>query len=128
MLSFFVLLFVIGGLGSKIPTTEIIKIIIVLFTIPVILFLSVTISKRPSTWSLNDQELKIQFPDKSVSYPVEKINHIRALTRSGGTLYVIYLEHKSPARYWRNKLFQTEDDQIALQQLLTESTIEYYKF
>lgn len=128
MLCFFVLLFVAGGLSSLIPAKEIVKIIVVLFTIPVILYLSVRISKRPSLWSINEQMLTIDFTDKIISYPTEEIDRIQTLTRSGGTLYVIYFKKKSPARYWRNKLFQNEDDQLALQQFLTTSTIEYYKF
>lgn len=128
MLSFFVLLFVAGGLSSIIPATEIVKIIVVLATIPVILYCSVKFSHRPSTWYIDNQELVIAFANETVSYPLDNIDHIRTLTRSGGTLYVLYRKKKSPARYWRNKLFQAQDDQIALQQALTTSTTEYYKF
>lgn len=128
MLSFFVLLFAMGGISSLIPIGEIVKIILVLFTIPLILYISVKISQRPSYWQLNDKELVIQFADKSFVYPISEIDHIRTLTRSGGTLYAIYRKNKSTARFWRNKLFQSQDDQIALQQEFTSSTIEYYKF
>ncbi|MCI0920525.1 hypothetical protein [Sphingobacterium rhinopitheci] len=128
MLSFFVLLFAMGGLSSLIPAEEIVKIVFVLFTIPLILYISVKASQRPSNWSVDDQELVIQFGDKTIVYPIAEIDHIRTLTRSGGTLYVIYRKKKSTARYWRNKLFQSQDDQIALQQEFTASAIEYYKF
>ena len=128
MLSFFVLLFIVGGLSALIPAKEIVKIIVVLFTIPIILYISVKVSQRPSNWILEDNKLIINYPNKSISHAFEDIDHIRSLTRSGGTLYVIYFKKKSPARYWRNKLFQREDDQIALQQNLNTSTVEYYKF
>lgn len=128
MLSVFALLFIFGGLSSMIPVKEIVKIVIVLFTIPVILYLSVIFSKRPSIWSINDEALTVNFENKNLQFPIEEIDHIRSLTRSGGTLYVIYFHKKSPVRYWRNKLFQDQDDQIALQAQLTESPIEYYKF
>lgn len=128
MLGFFALLFLAGGLSSLIQSSEIIKIIIVLFSIPIILFASVKISLRSSIWRLTENELTIRFPNKTIVYPLTEIDHIRSLTRSGGTLYVIYFNKKSAARYWRNKLFQAEDDQIALQQALTNSETEYYKF
>lgn len=128
MLSVFVLLFAFGALSSLIPVKEIVKIVVILFTIPIILYLSVLFSKRSSIWTLKDDELEIRFENKTIQYPIAEITHIRSLTRSGGCLYVIYFQKKSPARYWRNKLFQAEDDQIALQAKLTESPIEYYKF
>lgn len=131
MLSFFVLLFLAGFLSSFIPAKEIIKIIVVLFTIPIILYLSVKASSRPSIWEIDDNELTIQFADKKLKYKLSEIDHIRSLTRSGGTLYIITFKKnakKSAARYWRNKLFQSEDDQIALQQALNSSETEYYKF
>lgn len=128
MLSFFALLFVAGALSSFIPAQEIVKIIIVLFTIPIILYLSVKGSEKPSTWHIDEDNLTIAFTDKTIVYPISSIDHIRTLTRSGGTLYVIYSKKKSPERYWRNKLFVNEDDQIALQQTLLTSDIEYYKF
>lgn len=117
-----------GGLSALIPASEIVKIVIVLFTIPIILYFSVKLSSRSSIWHLDADKLSIQFSAQTYTYRIEDIDHIRSLTRSGGTLYVIYFKKKSPARYWRNKLFQSEDDQIALQQLLNTSTIEYYKF
>lgn len=128
MLSFFILLFVAGGISSLIPTSEIIKIITILFLIPLILYISVRVSQKPSSWQVRENEIIISFSNKEYKYYINEINHIRSLTRSGGTLYVIYLNDKSPRRYWRNKLFQNEDDQLALQQALTNSQIEYYKF
>lgn len=130
MLSFFILLFIAGGLSALIPASEIVKIIVILFTIPFILYLSVKISQNPSQWHIDDTQLTITFisTSKTIVYPLAQIDHIRTLTRSGGTLYVIYFKKKSPARYWRNKLFQNQDDQLELQQEITNSTVEYYKF
>lgn len=128
MLSFFVLLFVAGGISSLIPTSEIIKIITILFVIPLILYISVRVSQKSSSWQVREDEIIISFSNKEYKYNAAEINHIRSLTRSGGTLYVIYLNNKSPRRYWRNKLFQNQDDQLALQQALTNSLFEYYKF
>jgi hypothetical protein len=128
MSSFLLMLFVVGGLSSLIPFQEIAKIIIVLFTIPAILFISVKISQNPSVWILTEENITITFPNKEVSHPLSEINNIQSLTRSGGALYVIHFHKKSPARYWRNKLFQDEDDNQLLHQALTNATVEYYKF
>lgn len=128
MTCFFVLLFVIGGISSYIPLPEIYKIIIVLFTIPGILFLSVKISQRPSIWTLTPESLTVTFGQQIYTYHVIDIDHIRSLTRSGGNLYVIYLRKQRPVRYWRNKLFQSDDDNSSLHEALLQSEIEYFKF
>lgn len=128
MASFFILLFAVGGIGSLIPLPELYKIIIVLFTIPGILYISVKISQHPSSWSLADDALTVDFGDNKFSYLVDDIDHIRSLTRSGGNLYVIYLRKKRPIRYWRNKLFQSDDDNLKLHEALLKSEIEYFKF
>lgn len=128
MLCFFVLLFAVGGASSYIPLSEIFKIIIVLFTIPGILYIAVKFSQRPSKWTLTDNDLTVTFATKSITYLISDIDHIRSLTRSGGNLYVIYLRKQSPVRYWRNKLFQENDDNLQLHEALSQSPIEYFKF
>lgn len=128
MLCFLSLIFISGGISAIIPASEIIKIIIILFTIPLILYLSVRFSLNPSTWQVNDQQISIRFANKTHEYPLHEIDHIRVHTRSGGTLYIIYFKHKSPSRFWRNKLFQREDDNTSLQNKLSNSELPYYKF
>lgn len=126
--TFLFMLFLAGGLSSLIPFQEIAKIIIVLFTIPAILFVSVKISQNPSVWTLTEETITLTFSNKEISYPLTEISHIESLTRSGGALYVLHFNKKSPARYWRNKLFQDEDDNQLLHQALTNAAVEYYKF
>ena len=128
MLCFFALLFAAGGISSFIPAQEIMKIIIVLFTIPVILYCSVKLSQSPSQWTLEEDRLTISFKNKIITYLYADIDHVRSLTRSGGNLYVIYFKKKSPRRYWRNKLFQKDDDHQLLHEALLESPVEFYKF
>ncbi|TJZ60442.1 hypothetical protein FAZ15_10590 [Sphingobacterium olei] len=128
MSSFLLMLFLAGGLSSLIPFQEIVKIIIILFTIPVILFVSVRMSQNPSVWLLTEEHLIITFRKKEISYPLAEIDYIQSLTRSGGALYVIHFHKKSPSRYWRNKLFQEEDDNKLLHHALIDSAVEYYKF
>lgn len=127
MLSFFSLLIFGGIISSQIPATEIAKVVIILFTIPIILFLSVKWSKNKSIWELDDQELTIQFEKRTDKYLITDIDHIKSLTRSGGNLYVLHFHKKSPKRYWRNKLFASDDDNLLLHEALTEHTVEYYK-
>lgn len=128
MLYFLSLVFVSGGLSSIIPAREIIKIVSVLFSIPFILYISVRLSLNPSNWHLDQTNLTIQFPSKTVQYPLNEIDHIRAHTRSGGTLYTIYFKNKSAARFWRNKLFQQDDDNQKLQDKLNNIDLAFYKF
>lgn len=128
MLSFFVLLITAGAISSLIPLPELYKIIIVLCLIPVILYASVKASQRPSSWSLTEEELIVDFGNAKNIYLINDIDHIRSLTRSGGNLYVIYFRKKNPVRYWRNKLFQSDDDSTKLHEALLKSEIEYFKF
>ncbi len=127
MLSFFSLLLLAGIISSQIPTSEMAKVIIILFTIPIILFLSVKWSKNKSIWELSDEEVLIHFPDRSDKYLISDIDHIKSLTRSGGNLYVFHLKKKSPKRYWRNKLFSSDDDNLMLHHALMNHSVEYYK-
>jgi hypothetical protein len=127
MLSFFSLLIFGGIISSLIPATEIAKVVIILFTIPLILFLSVKWSKNKSVWELTDEELLIHFANRTDEYPLKDIDHIKSLTRSGGNLYVFHFHKKSPKRYWRNKLFASDDDNSLLHEALTAHFVEYYK-
>ncbi|MFZ4862296.1 hypothetical protein ACL9RF_08925 [Sphingobacterium sp. Mn56C] len=128
MCCFFGLLFAVGGLSALVPFQEIIKIILVLAAIPGILYLSVKISKSPSYWTLTADSLQVTIRTKTSTYDFNDIDHIRSLTRSGGNLYVIYRRKKSPSRYWRNKLFQSDDDNSLLHEALLQCPVEYYKF
>jgi hypothetical protein len=127
MLSFFSLLMLGGLISSQIPATEIAKVVMILFTIPIILFLSVEWSKNKSIWELSDEELIIQFVNRTDTYLIADIDHIKSLTRSGGNLYVVHFHKKSPKRYWRNKLFASDDDNLLLHNALAEHPVEYYK-
>lgn len=127
MLSFFSLLIFGGIISSQIPATEIAKVVIILFTIPIILFLSVKWSKNKSVWELTDDELFIHFANRTDKYLMKDIDHIKSLTRSGGNLYVIHFLKKYPKRYWRNKLFASDDDNSLLHEALTAHSVEYYK-
>lgn len=127
ILCFLILLFAVGGASSLIPLSEIVKIILVLCTIPGILFCSVKISQNPSQWTILDNKLSIEFKHKTLHFDFDNIDHIRCLTRSGGNLYVIYRHKKSTKRYWRNKLFQADDDQQMFHEALLNSPIEFHK-
>ncbi|WP_149914868.1 hypothetical protein [Sphingobacterium cavernae] len=127
MLSFFSLLVFGGIISSQIPASEIAKVVIILFTIPLILFLSVKWSKNKSNWELNNGELIIRFRNRTDNYLIKDINHIKSLTRSGGNLYVIHFHRKSPKRYWRNKLFASDDDNSLLHEALLAHSVEYFK-
>ena len=128
MLCFFVGLFIAGAICSTLPFGEIFKILAVLAMVPIILFSAVKISHQPSTWFLSEEQLVIEKGNARTIILMQDVDHIRSLTRSGGNLYVIYLRKKSPIRIWRNKLFQPEDDLIALHEALVAHPVEYFKF
>ena len=128
MLCFFFLLIASGVLCAQVPSSEVFKIVVILFTIPIILYLAVRWSKRTSVWKLNEENLTITLDNNINKFALHDIDHIRSLTRSGGNLYVIYFKNRSPKRYWRNKLFTRDDDNAALQEALTAHGLEFYKF
>lgn len=127
MLSFFSLMILAGIITSAIDVSEIVKVISILFSIPIILFLSIRWSKNFSQWTLNEHELQIKFGTKRFIYPLSEIDHIKSLTRSGGNLYVIHLKKSTPKRFWRNKLFTQDDDHTDLQHALAKHEVEFYK-
>ena len=127
MLCFFGLILLFGAIASQLPLKEIYKIVFVLFTIPITLFIAVKYSLNPSEWTIDDSTLSINFPNKSIKIEVNDIDNIQSLTRSGGNLYVIHMKKKKTQRFWRNKLFVGNDDQTELQETLNNHTVEYYK-
>jgi hypothetical protein len=76
---------------------------------------------------MTDEELIIRFINRTDIYLIKDIDHIKSLTRSGGNLYVIHFHKKFPKRYWRNKLFASDDDNSLLHEALTAHSLEYYK-
>lgn len=115
-----------GILTSVIEASEIGKIVFIMFTIPLILFLSIRWSKNYSEWIISQQQLQIKFKTKTFTFPISEIDHIKSLTRSGGNLLVIHLKHKRPKRFWRNKLFTQDDDMTELHDYLLQN-VEFYK-
>lgn len=126
MLSFFALMILSAALTSIIEASEIVKIVFILFSIPVILFLSIKWSKNYSEWNLSEQQLEIKFNSRTFRFPFSDIDHIKSLTRSGGNLLVIHIKHKRPKRFWRNKLFTSDDDIAQLHDDLLQK-VEFYK-
>lgn len=68
MLCLLALLFLAGGLSAWIPLSEIAKIIIVLCTIPLIMYVSVKVSLNTSQWTLTPESLEIAFKNKPLSF------------------------------------------------------------
>lgn len=111
---------------SKIPISEIVKIIIVLFSLPVLLYISVKISKDNSTWEVTEDHLILHFKNKQEKLALVDIEYIRNLPRSGGNLIMIFVKNKRMAkRYWRNKLFQENDELDEFLTLIKNRDIEY---
>lgn len=104
-------LFAAGFLLSYFDLQEIVKIIILLFCIPLILFAAVKISFQSSTWKLTEQEIHISRAGKDIILPIAEISYIKNHLRSGGNLLAIFFNNKrATLRIWRNKLFVAADD------------------
>lgn len=127
------MLVLLGGLCvetvlvSQLSIQEILKIIIVLLSVPLLLFLGTKWSANPSRWRIDDRLLSINFKNDSHSIDIQTIKYIRNVPRSGGNLIMIFFKDaRQPKRYWRNKLFQNADDLESLIHALKMEGIEYY--
>ena len=118
---------VVTVLVSQLPAQEILKIIIVLLSVPLLLFLGTKWSANPSRWTIDDGALSIDFKNASHNIDIKTIKYIRNVPRSGGNLIMIFMKDaRQPKRYWRNKLFQNADDLESLIHALKMEGIEYY--
>lgn len=111
---------------SRLPLSEVVKIMGSLFSLPVVLFIAVKCSKQHSIWTIHNGELTMQNSTSSQTISLDTIDYVRNLRRSGGNLIIIKLKTGSHIRFWRNKLFESEDDLKSLCQTLKDNEIEYY--
>ena len=119
---------IVTAIVSRLPIQEVPKILIVLCSLPLLLFLSIKWSRNDSHWIVTDSEIAIHFHDKKQdTLLLADIKYLRNLPRSGGNLIMIFNKRKKqPKRYWRNKLFQKDDDLNALIHVLKQQGVEYY--
>lgn len=111
---------------SRLPLSEVMKIMSSLFSLPLVLFIAVKCSGKPTIWTIDDKALTIQDHTSNKVIPLNTIDYVRNLKRSGGNLIIIKLKTGAHFRAWRNKLFESEDDLKNLCQSLKDSKIEYY--
>lgn len=117
-------LFVAGIVASLLEINEIHKILILLISLPVILFSSVKFSQLPSEWTIAEDSIHIEKGGKVHHIPLENLEYIKNHIRSGGNLIAIYEKKgNGPLRFWRNKLFQSNDDFDAMIQAFKEKEI-----
>ncbi|MGO3805375.1 MAG: hypothetical protein ACTJHT_03655 [Sphingobacterium sp.] len=114
-------------LVARLPIQEVLKIIVVLLSVPLSLFLGIKWSANPSRWTIEKDRLSISFKNKAQDIDLGTIRYIRNVPRSGGNLIMIFMKDaKQPKRYWRNKLFQASDDLDSLMHVLKTHGVEYY--
>jgi len=119
-------LFAAGFALSYFDIREIIKIIILLFCIPAIMFLAAKISYQESVWKIDGDLLSIHKSGQTTEINIAQIEYIKNHMRSGGNLLAIYTKGKSrPTRIWRNKLFVDTDQFDELSVQLKEHGIEF---
>ena len=128
------MLFLLGGvcivtaIASRLPISEIAKILIVLVSLPFLLFCSTKGSKNHSEWSIENGHIIVRFDKKlEDSFPLRNIKYFRNVPRSGGNLVMFFFKKGSPPkRYWRNKLFEKPDELDALVHAIRQQGIEYH--
>ncbi|MGH2624544.1 MAG: hypothetical protein ACRDE7_12815 [Sphingobacterium sp.] len=104
-------LFTIGIGLSLLELQEIVKIIILLFCIPALLFGAVKFNKQSSIWTIDGDLLSISTKNKTTQFDLKQVAYIKNHVRSGGNLIAFHFSEKiSTKRFWRNKLFVSPDD------------------
>ncbi|NGM66612.1 hypothetical protein [Sphingobacterium sp. SGR-19] len=118
----------VTAIASRLPISEIAKILVVLVSLPLLIFCSTRWSKNDSVWTIQDGKIMIQFKNQQAdSFPLNDIKYLRNVPRSGGNLMLFFFrKDKTPKRYWRNKLFEKADDLDALVHAIKQEGIEYY--
>lgn len=111
---------------SRLPLSEVVKIMGSLFSLPLVLYIAVKCSKKTTVWTIDHEALTIEDSTSSKVILLDTIDYVRNLRRSGGNLIIIKLKSGAHFRAWRNKLFESEDDIKSLCQSLKDSKIEYY--
>lgn len=111
---------------SRLPLSEVVKIMGSLFSLPLVLYIAVKCSRKPTVWTIDSESLTIEDPTSHKIIPLNTIDYVRNLRRSGGNLIIIKLKTGAHVRAWRNKLFESEDDLKNLCQSLKDSKLEYY--
>lgn len=111
---------------SRLPLSEVVKIMGSLFSLPLVLYIAVKCSRKPTVWTIDNESLTIEDRTSHKIIPLNTIDYVRNLRRSGGNLIIIKLKTGAHVRAWRNKLFESEDDLKNLCQSLKDSKIEYY--
>lgn len=119
---------VVTAIVSRLPLQEIVKILVVLISLPILLYLSTKLSQNPSQWTVDSETLHVRFSDKKEeSILLSEIKYLRNVPRSGGNLLMFFMQQgKGTKRFWRNKLFQADDDLNALIHALKQQNVEYY--
>src|SRR5690606_17091085 len=119
---------VITAVVSRFDLTQIVKILMLLVSLPGLLFLSVRASRNSSFWTVANGQVQIRFEKAGEEViSIQDIRYLRNVPRSGGNLIMIfYKKSRSPRRYWRNKLFQKNDDLDRLIHALRQNGVEYY--
>lgn len=103
-------LLLVGYILSLTNLSELVKILALMFCIPVLMWLSVKLNRRESSWEIHPDRIYITRFGKTVDFPIAQVVYLKNHVRSGGNLVVFYFgKPNSPLRLWRNKLFVQPD-------------------
>lgn len=119
---------IVTVITNRFEISEIAKILIILVSLPALIYASTKLSRNDSTWTLLDNKMTILFRDQAeVIIDLKDVKYMRNVPRSGGNLLMFFLKNnRSPQRFWRNKLFQGADDLDSLILRLKQQGLEYY--
>lgn len=119
---------IVTAIVSRLPIPEIAKILVVLISLPLLIFSSIRWSQNNSIWTIAQGQVSIQFKNQEEeSFSLLDIKYLRNVPRSGGNLLMFFFKKKQKTkRYWRNKLFEKADDLHALVHALRQEGVEYY--
>src|SRR5690606_29201259 len=103
---------VVTIIASRLPISEIAKILMVLFSLPLLIYCSTKWSKNDSVWMVQNGEIRIQFGNQQAeSFPFANIERPQTVPRAGGNLLVFVFEKdKTPTGHERNNVETEADD------------------
>ena len=118
----------VTAIAARLPVAEMAKILIVLASLPLLIFCGTKWSRNTSVWTVQQGKVSIQYKNQSEeTFSVGSIKYFRNVPRSGGNLLMFFFKKgRSAKRYWRNKLFEKPDDLDALIHAIRQEGVEYY--
>src|SRR5690606_37134570 len=90
---------VVTAIASRLPVSEIVKILVVLVSLPLLIFCSTKWSKNNSVRTIKEGKVVIQFKNQQEdSFSLDNIKYLRNVPRSGGNLIMFFFKNDKTPR------------------------------